>query len=60
MANKQPYYHRATILFTATGAIPQEALEEALNDKVADGNHVLYFEVEEYEDPEPGDPADLM
>jgi len=58
MANKQPFYHRATILFTATREVPQEEVE-AIIFKIADvveGTVVI----EEYDEPEAGDPHDLM
>lgn len=58
MPNKQPFYHRAVILFTATRPLSQAELQKALCLFSAE---VLpdSIEVEEC-DAEPGDPADLI
>lgn len=60
LMNKQPFYHRAVILFTATRDIGKDELEEILRNKLR-GNGVVAEspEVEEV-DAEPGDPADLL
>jgi hypothetical protein len=56
--NKQPFYHEATILFTATKPLSKDELEALL--KTLKSGHVLHesFEVDSLE-AEPGDPADL-
>lgn len=65
--NKQPFYHRAVVLFTATEELDSKDVAEAIrvgmhkkfNDK---GRELVVFgliEIEEM-DAEPGDPADLM
>lgn len=59
MKNKQPYYHRMTVLFTATSPIPKDLVEEILV-KAMKKAHAFDVQIEEYEDPEPGDPTDLM
>lgn len=64
MANKQPFYHRAVILFTATREIRAGELQALLRAKLAatkrsDSIIRNSIEVEEC-DGEPGDPADLM
>jgi hypothetical protein len=60
MKNKQPFYHRAVILFTATQEISTEELKRILKRKLGtDGIITTSVEVEEC-DSEPGDPADLM
>lgn len=64
--NKQPFYHRAIILFTATRDITKEELEASL--RIKRGGHKSFavtdvitesIEVEEC-NAEPGDPADLL
>ena len=58
--NKQPFWHRAVILFTATRDIPREELQECLQKKFKIKDLVKgTVEVEEA-DSEPGDPHDLM
>jgi hypothetical protein len=58
MTNKQPYYHRAVILFTATEPLTRETAERFISIK---HRSVIKstIEIEEI-DNEPGDPADLM
>jgi hypothetical protein len=64
VANKQPFYHRVTVLFTATRALKEDELKDLLFDglnemskgKIVKGS----VEIEEFDEPEPGDPADLM
>jgi hypothetical protein len=55
--NKQPYYHRVVILFTSTGET-EERFQEFLNNNQTD--EFFDFEIEEWDDGEPGDPADLL
>lgn len=55
---KQPYYHRATILFTGKG-VTLNAQELELRLRTALGKDFIDVQVEEFEAPEPGDPADL-
>lgn len=55
---KQPYYHRATILFTGKGVTMSRNELEAVLRKAL-GKSYTDVVVEEFEEPEPGDPADL-
>jgi len=63
--NKQPFYHRLTVLFTATEDVTDD--DDALAQEIAKllkrrfGRAVLKdtVEIEEF-DAEPGDPADLL
>ena len=60
--NKQPFYHRAIILFTATEPISEEELYNSLlvflnKDKRIVPSHT---EIESYMEPEAGNPDDLM
>jgi ABC-type Zn uptake system ZnuABC Zn-binding protein ZnuA len=60
--NKQPFYHRATILFTATSEYSEkdlQALLRALKTRKIKTILVDTIVVEEC-DAEPGDPADLI
>lgn len=58
--NKQPFYHEAVILFTATQEIDRDKLEEILCAKLGtDGIIVASIQVEEVT-VEAGDPHDLM
>lgn len=62
MRNKQPFYHRAVILFTATRDIPQQELERQLKSalRVAPLAGVIKTTIQVEEcDSEPGDPQDL-
>ena len=55
---KQPIYHRATILFTGKGeSLSRSELEEKLRKTLGSKFHDVI--VEEFEEPEYGDPADL-
>ena len=59
--NKQPFYHRADVLFTCTEPLSREEFIAALAKGLK--RHGLVkggIEVEEYDEPDPGDPADLM
>ena len=60
--NQQPFYHRVTILFTATDAVSQEEFEKALKTAMKSIKPYVQksLEIEDYEDPEPGNPMDLM
>lgn len=60
MKNKQPFYHRATILFTATREITREELQEMLVNKLKSRDIVQFTQECEEIGAEPGDPADLM
>jgi hypothetical protein len=64
LANKQPFYHRATILFTATRDVSREELQRMVQRgaNASDGALEVIAESIEVEecDSEPGDPADLV
>jgi len=55
--NKQPYYHEALITFTTTGET-EDRFQEFLNNIQTD--EFFNFEIQDWLDPEPGDPADLL
>ena len=55
---KQPFYHRATILFTSTEPFTLAELERLLQAALW-SKGIRSIQVEEMEEPEPGDPADL-
>ena len=62
--NKQPFYHRAVVLFTATREATQEEFERDISEAMKRlGKKYGYMadtlQVEEI-DAEAGDPADLM
>lgn len=58
--NKQPYYHQASILFTATREITRDELTELLRKKLRVKDIIVNtIECEEV-DAEPGDLANLM
>lgn len=65
--NKQPFYHRAVVLFTATREISEDEFNTILGKLVSNlpkyvrdtGILASSMLVEEI-DNEPGDPADLM
>lgn len=58
--NKQPFYHCATILFTSTNGMSAQEFEKVLG-KIKD-RHIVEgsMQLESYEEPEAGDPADLV
>lgn len=57
--NKQPFYHVATVLFTATRRIDREEFEKAL--KLVKFKGLVRYSMEcEQLDAEAGDPTDLM
>ena len=60
MANKQPFYHRLTVLFTATDDVSYR-MKAFMKQKLPEFDEVIpdSIEIEEC-DAEPGDPADLM
>lgn len=60
--NKQPFYHRATILLTATRPISEAEFLEAVQTAFSGWVSVIpdSIDLEEYDEPDPGDPADLM
>jgi hypothetical protein len=69
MANKQPFYHRMEVLFTATEDVSAEmneptfikALEAFLKKQL--GGSVIVKDSVQFDTPvnaEPGDPADLV
>lgn len=60
--NEQPFYHRATLLFTATRPIGESELQAVLSRKIAEAfpaTLVADSVVVEECDAEAGDPADL-
>jgi hypothetical protein len=59
--NKQPYYHGVMFIFTATRAFTQEEVQQRL-EKAFKGRDIVpgTVMVDEFNEPEPGDPADLM
>jgi len=61
--NRQPYYHRITLLFTSTG-IDEERFRkltiDRLNNELLNGDDLFDFEIEDWDEGEPGDPADLL
>jgi hypothetical protein len=61
MANKQPFYHRAVVLFTATRELPNEEVKDAVTRSLGRLKGVLKDSIELEEcDAEAGDPHDLM
>ena len=65
--NKQPFYHRIDgLLFTSTTGFSEEKflklLKQAMNSDAGKKLGLIpnSLEIEDYYDPEPGDPADLM
>lgn len=60
-SNKQPLYHRAEILFTATEAYDEDRLRKALDFGLRSERGYVDGTLEvEAIDHEAGDPADLM
>jgi hypothetical protein len=59
--NKQPFYHRAVILFTGLGKeYSRDEVTKVMRGK-GDRTHILITSIEcEEVDAEPGDPQDLM
>lgn len=61
--NKQPHYHRCTIMFTATEEYTQSEVENALKKLLAQELPTVLSDtviVEEMDEIEYGDPHDLM
>lgn len=61
--NQQPYYHRVTVLFTCVDPMYEIDFEKILKRAMQE-HHASYvagsLEIDEFCEPEPGDPADLM
>ena len=57
--NKQPFYHRAVVLFTATHDMTHE-LESLIQKIVTKASSIISPIVVEECEAEPGDPADLL
>jgi hypothetical protein len=60
MPNKQPFYHRAVILFTATEPLDQADVLSAITEGMPSSVIPTSIEIEEFDEPQAGDPADLM
>jgi len=67
VANKQPFYHRMEVLFTATADVAETANSHEFKEKLAGflKRHLgpVLKDSVEFDSPvdaEPGDPADLM
>jgi hypothetical protein len=58
--NKQPWYHRAVILFTATEELDVSEFDEIIKKKLKDKVIIKGSAECEEIDAEPGDPADLI
>lgn len=60
--NKQPCYHRVTILFTATDELTEAKVKDSIWFGLANNSEFVRdsLMIEEFEEPEWGDPADLM
>ena len=59
--NKQPFYHEVTVLFTATRPLDESEVQALLEKSLKNKDIVKgTVQIDGYEDPEPGDPADLM
>jgi hypothetical protein len=57
---KQPFYHEVTILFTATCSFALEEVQALLEAKLKHKNIVRgTIIIDRFDEPEPGDPADL-
>jgi hypothetical protein len=60
MGNKQPFYHNATILFTATEPLDRDEVTKLLKQIDTDAR-IIADSVECSDvDDHPGDPVDLM
>jgi hypothetical protein len=60
MRNKQPFYHRAVILFTGTREFSRDEMTKLLAKKLKSIDIVKDSPECEEIDAEPGDPADLL
>lgn len=59
--NKQPFYHEVTILFTGTREFTFEEVQELLQSKLRHKDIVKdSVKIDSFNEPEPGDPADLL
>jgi hypothetical protein len=65
--NAQPFYHRIDgLLFSSTTGFGEQEFIQLLKDAANLKKHkdlgviIDSIEIEDYSDPEPGDPADLM
>lgn len=58
--NRQPFYHRAVILFTATEELSRDEVTELVRKKLRSRAIVPGSPECEEVDAEPGDPADLL
>lgn len=60
--NKQPFYHGCEVMFTATEEFTESRVLELITKGLESDPTVVKGSVEfaEYDEPEPGDPADLM
>jgi hypothetical protein len=57
---KQPFYHEVTVLFTATRPFTIEEVQTLLEHKFRHKEIVRgTIMIDEFQEPEPGDPADL-
>jgi len=62
MPNEQPFYHRAVVLFTATRPMDKAQFKRLVKSALARKGVVIQHsvEIEEFDEPESGDPADLL
>lgn len=58
--NKQPFYCRATVLFTGIRDMDRETFLSIMRGALRGHAVLSSVEIEEWDDPEPGDPADLL
>lgn len=60
--NRQPFYHQAVVTFTAVRGINEHELLTAIQVGFDKDTDILKesIHIEDYEEPEAGDPADLM
>ena len=64
MINRQPFYHRIVVTFTSADGIDEETFRNLIFDDLIrnhlNGDDLFDFDIEEWNDGEPGDPADLL
>lgn len=60
MSNKQPFYHYVTFTFTTTRPLTEKEVLKELQELEFSRTQTINVQVEEFHEPEPGDPADLM
>ena len=59
--NRQPFYHEVTLLFTTAGYLSEEKFRELVLDELNQTYDDLFnFEIDGWQEGEPGDPADLL